>query len=108
MTHVPTITDDDFDSEVLRSDRPVLVDFGADWCAPCRQIAPVLEQLAAEHHERLRVVKVDVDESPVTSARYGVIGLPTLIVYQGGEAVRHIVGARPKRMLVADLAEFLQ
>lgn len=108
MTHVSTITDDAFEREVLFSDRPVLVEFGADWCAPCRQIAPVLEQLAAEHGERLRVVKVDVDESPVTSARYGVTGLPTLIVYDGGVVVKHIVGARPRRLLVDELTELLQ
>ncbi|CAM5339230.1 hypothetical protein STANM309S_05930 [Streptomyces tanashiensis] len=89
------------------SDKPVLVDFWAAWCGPCRQIAPSLEAIAAEHGE-IEVVKLNIDENPATAAKYGVMSIPTLNVYQGGEVVKTIVGAKPKAAILRDLADFVQ
>jgi thioredoxin 1 len=98
-----TSTDDShFDVDVLESDRPVLVDFTAAWCAPCRVMKPVLEDLAEERDD-LRVVQIDVDANPATTARYGVLSMPTFMLFRNGEPVRTLVGARPKRRLVDDL-----
>ncbi len=100
---VAAVTDETFATEVLGSDIPVLVDFTADWCPPCRMIAPVLSQVAGEQQGRLKVVSLDVDTNPVTQAAYGVLSMPTLIVFQGGEPVKSLVGARPKRKLMQEL-----
>ncbi|GAA2084203.1 thioredoxin [Kitasatospora saccharophila] len=101
------VTDATFDAEVLKSDKPVLVDFWATWCGPCRQVAPVLEDIAAEHADKLTVVKLDVDANQETAAAYNVISIPTLNVYKGGELVKTITGARPKAALLRELAEYL-
>ncbi|MFD8479207.1 thioredoxin [Kitasatospora sp. NPDC004615] len=101
------VTDATFAAEVLKSDKPVLVDFWATWCGPCRQIAPVLEDIAAEHGDKLSVVKLDVDANQETAAAYNVISIPTLNVYKGGELVKTITGARPKAALLRELAEYL-
>jgi thioredoxin 1 len=100
---VPQVTDDTFAAEVLGADIPVLVDFTADWCPPCRMIAPVLSQVAGELEGRLKVVSLDVDGNPATQAAYGVLSMPTLIVFRGGEPVKSLVGARPKRKLMQEL-----
>ncbi|MFJ6724868.1 MULTISPECIES: thioredoxin family protein [unclassified Streptomyces] len=107
MSHVPDVTDGDFAREVLAADRPVLVEFTADWCPPCRQMAPVLTALAAEEGERLKVVQLDVDRNPETTRRYRVLSMPTFVVFSGGEPVRSMVGARPKRRLLEELADVL-
>ncbi|MFF9621308.1 thioredoxin [Streptomyces griseosporeus] len=104
---VDEVTDADFAAEVLGSERPVLVEFTADWCGPCRQLAPVLSSIAAEHGERLRIVQLDVDRNPGTALAYNVLSMPTLMVFQGGEPVKSMVGARPKRRLLEELADVL-
>ena len=100
------ITDDSFQAEVLESERPVVVDFWAAWCGPCRVMSPILEELAAERPD-LRVVKVDVDANQAVAARYGVLSMPTFMVFRDGAPVGQIVGSRPKKRLVADLDALL-
>lgn len=101
------VTDASFADDVLQSDKPVLVDFWAEWCGPCRMVAPVLEEIASEHGDKITVAKLNVDENPQIAASYGVVSIPTLNVYQGGQVVKQIVGAKPKQALLKDLAEFL-
>ncbi|MFF1909818.1 thioredoxin [Kitasatospora sp. NPDC058218] len=102
-----TVTDATFKADVLDSDKPVLVDFWATWCGPCRQVAPILEEIAAEHSDKLTIAKLDVDANQQTAAQYNVISIPTLIVYKGGEPVKSITGARPKAALLRELADFI-
>ncbi|MFI5955751.1 thioredoxin [Cryptosporangium sp. NPDC051539] len=100
---IAAVTDETWTEEVLLSDVPVVVDFWADWCGPCRRIRPVLESLAAEWGERVRVVSLDIDVNPNAVRDYGVLGAPTLMLFEGGEPVRTVVGALPKARLVAQL-----
>jgi thioredoxin 1 len=104
---VTEVTDADFETEVIGSRLPVLVEFTADWCPPCRQMGPVLTALAAEESERFRVVQLDVDTNPLTTNAYKVLSMPTFMLFRDGEPVRSMVGARPKRRLLEELADAL-
>jgi thioredoxin 1 len=101
MADVQAVTDDTFDREVLQSPTPVLVDFWAPWCAPCRAIAPVVDELAREYAGKLKVVKMNVDDNPTTPNKYGVRGIPTLLVIEAGQVKEQLVGAQPKARLVS-------
>ncbi|THG34009.1 thioredoxin [Glaciibacter flavus] len=101
------VTDATFDQEVLKSDKTVLVDFWAEWCGPCRAVSPILDQIATEHSDKLEIVKVNVDENPQLAMKYQITSIPAMKVYQGGEVVKTVIGAKPKPALEADLAAYL-
>ena len=100
------VTDDTFDQEVKQSDIPVVVDFWAEWCGPCRMVGPIVDEIASEQ-EGLKVLKLNVDENPNAARQYGVMSIPTLLVFKDGEQAKRIVGAKPKAALMKDLAEFV-
>jgi len=100
------VSDASFDADVLKNEKPVIVDFWAEWCGPCRMVGPILEEIAAEN-DGIVVMKLNVDENPKTSASYGITSIPTLNVYKDGEVVKTIIGAKPKAALLAELAPYL-
>jgi thioredoxin 1 len=101
------VTDDSFETDVLQNDKPVIVDYWAEWCGPCRMVAPVLEEIATEYGDKIDVVKLNIDENPTVSQRYGIMAIPTMNVFSGGQVVKQIVGAKPKSALLRELAEFI-
>ncbi len=107
MAHPIEVTDSTFDQEVIKSDTPVLVDFWADWCAPCKMIAPLVDELAEEYDGQVKFAKLDVDSNPQTAMTYGVRGIPTLLIFSGGQPVKQVVGAVPKSVLKKNLDEAL-
>jgi thioredoxin 1 len=102
-----TVTDATFAIDVLQSDKPVLVDFWAEWCGPCKMVAPVLDEIAGEHGEKLDVVKLNIDENPNVARDYQIMSIPTMAVFQGGQMVKSIVGAKPKAAILRDLAAYI-
>jgi thioredoxin 1 len=102
-----TVTDASFDADVLQADGPVLVDFWAEWCGPCRMVSPVLEEIAGEYSEKITVVKVNIDENPQIARDYQIMSIPTMSVFKGGQVVKSIVGARPKAAILRELTEFV-
>jgi len=103
MSKPVPVDDSNFDQMVLQADKPVLVDLWATWCRPCLMVAPILDELADEYDGRISFVKVDVDQNPKTASRYGIMSIPTLLVFKNGEPVSHIVGVRPKGELKQSL-----
>ena len=106
MSDLTNVTDSNFQAEVIESEQPVLVDFWAPWCGPCRVVAPVLEEIAAERQD-LRIVKLNVDENQQTAAQFGVLSIPTMILFKNGSAAKTIIGAYPKKKLEAELEPVL-
>ncbi len=101
------VTDATFERDVLQSPTPVLVDFWAEWCGPCKMVAPVLDEIGKEHQGKLEVVKLNVDDNPEVSMRYGVMSIPTLALFVGGVEKKRLIGAMPKRNILSELSEFI-
>jgi thioredoxin 1 len=107
MSAAKNVTTASFQADVLQNAKPVLVDFWAEWCGPCRQVSPILDQIAAEYADKIEIVKVNVDNEQQLAMQYGVVSIPALQVFKGGELVKSMVGAKPKNILVNELSEFL-
>jgi thioredoxin 1 len=106
-TTITTLTDATFDEEIATAELPVIVDFWAEWCGPCKMIAPILSEIAGENTEKLRVVKVNVDDSPDVARRFDIMSIPTLIVFKDGQPAKRMLGAKGKGQLLEDLSDFL-
>ncbi len=107
MADLLQVTDDNFEAEIVNSDLPVMVDFWAEWCGPCRMVAPVVEELANEYEGKIKVAKMDVDKNRQTPAKFGIRNIPTLILFKGGEVTQTIIGAQPKSSIEAELKKLL-
>jgi thioredoxin 1 len=107
MANVSSVTDQEFQGSVLDSDTPVLVDFWAEWCVPCHMVSPVVEEIGNEKGEALKVAKLNIDENPQATRTYGVMSIPSLILFKGGQEVARVIGAKPKDAILRDLAPHL-
>ncbi len=106
-TKTVTVTDDSFADDVLMSDKPVVVDFWATWCGPCRMVAPILEEIADKHSDKITIAKLDVDANPQIAQDYKILSIPTMLIFEKGKPVKQIVGAKPKAVLLAEFAQYL-
>lgn len=107
MSNAKDVTDASFDADVLQSDKPVIVDFWAEWCGPCRMLSPILDDIASDHAGKVNVVKMNVDDNPSISAKYGITSIPAVYVFQNGEVAAKSIGAKPKQVLEQEFAAFL-
>jgi thioredoxin 1 len=107
MSNAKAVTDDSFQADVLDSGDTIMVDFWAEWCGPCRAVSPILDQIASEHADKIKIVKLNVDDNPQMAMKYQITSIPAMKVFRGGEVVKTVIGAKPKPALEADLAEFL-
>ena len=107
MSNAQTVTDASFDADVINSEETIMVDFWAEWCGPCRAVSPILDQIAAEHSDKIKIVKLNVDDNPQIAAKYQITSIPAMKVFRGGEVVKTIIGAKPKAALEHDLADYL-
>lgn len=108
MSNAKDVTDATFQAEVLDSADTIMVDFWAEWCGPCRAVSPILDQIAAEHSDKIKIVKLNVDDNPEMAVKYQITSIPAMKVFRGGEVVKTVIGAKPKPAIEADLAEFLK
>lgn len=107
MSEAKEVTDASFAEDVLNSKDTIMVDFWAEWCGPCRAVSPILDQIAQEHADKIKIVKLNVDDNPQMAMRYQITSIPAMKVFRGGEVVKTVIGAKPKPAIEADLAEFL-
>ncbi|WP_394940415.1 thioredoxin [Psychromicrobium sp. YIM B11713] len=108
MSNAKAVTDDTFQSEVLGSEKPVIVDFWAEWCGPCRKLGPILDDISVQYADKVEVVKVDVDENPRIAAEYGITSIPAVFLFSGGELKNTVIGAKPKPFFEQEFAEYLK